>query len=256
MPQEHLLELKEKGLQITSEETLSKVQVSDLEDGGQHTSTGRSCDLLITRRGAAFLAIMGIDKVKCGDRIVEVAGVTGDADTLLDKIDEPRRGEEIVKLVVWREPAAEVLNFKHPVALSEYVPQLADQRLLMQCLGRLRVTTSEDLFKARVVHAAGLDMLLCKLDSALVSQAFFQSQLRALEGLTRDRDCAICLEDKLPIHKLSITRCAHLFCTDCIKSSIITQPICPQCRSPSTARDISALPFELAATPAANLTTK
>jgi len=45
------------------------------------------------------------------------------------------------------------------------------------------------------------------------------------------RSCSICLEEDIPLTRLCLTPCSHLFCVDCLYFSVQTvKPECPECR--------------------------
>jgi len=89
---------------------------------------------------------------------------------------------------------------------------------------------------------------LRELHEASASLDFFRRTVRALAGgSAEERSCTVCLEDNLPLEKLSITPCAHAFCVDCLKATIAKFNACSICRRQLTAKDVRPLAAELEA---------
>jgi len=60
-----------------------------------------------------------------------------------------------------------------------------------------------------------------------------------------NRSCTVCLEEDLPLTRLAITPCAHMFCVECLKMTISMFSSCSICRQPLTMKDIRPLEMEL-----------
>lgn len=69
-------------------------------------------------------------------------------------------------------------------------------------------------------------------DAALRSHEFFKRTLSATigEASAEQRSCSVCLDEDIPREELSITFCAHVFHTNCIREVIATMHNCPVCR--------------------------
>lgn len=87
-------------------------------------------------------------------------------------------------------------------------------------------------------------------DVASRSQQFFERTLAATRGeaSAEQRACSICLDDDIPCEQLSITACAHVFHTGCLKDVVAQFGSCPVCRTRLDAgKDVTCLSAELAA---------
>lgn len=96
-------------------------------------------------------------------------------------------------------------------------------------------------------------------DIAVRSHRFFDRTLAATRGeaSVEQRACSICLDDDIPREKLSITMCAHVFCSDCIADVVAKFGNCPQCRQRlDLKKDVASLSAELAAVDANALSSK
>lgn len=71
-----------------------------------------------------------------------------------------------------------------------------------------------------------------------LSNMGFDSQVRTAIDNLSDVSCPICLEAvKIP----SITKCKHIFCSECIEVSLRHCNTCPSCRAPLTVSDVTTL---------------
>mmetsp|Transcript_87401 Transcript_87401/g.280337 ORF Transcript_87401/g.280337 Transcript_87401/m.280337 type:complete len:1001 (-) Transcript_87401:1164-4166(-) len=104
--------------------------------------------------------------------------------------------------------------------------------------------------QALAVVQSQFDKVVDAFASASRSQSFFAKVLAAMrgEGSEEHRDCSVCLDDDIPCEQLSITACAHVFHTACIRDVVATLGTCPECRQTlDLARDITPLVSELLA---------
>lgn len=88
-------------------------------------------------------------------------------------------------------------------------------------------------------------------DAVSRSHHFFETALAATRGQASsdNRSCSICLDEDIPVEELSITACAHVFHTECIKEVAEKLGNCPVCRQKLdvTKGDVTPLVSELAA---------
>mmetsp|Transcript_58240 Transcript_58240/g.127869 ORF Transcript_58240/g.127869 Transcript_58240/m.127869 type:complete len:675 (-) Transcript_58240:313-2337(-) len=83
------------------------------------------------------------------------------------------------------------------------------------------------------------------LKEAATKSSFFATTLSLLQEDAEQRSCSICLSEELPLHKLAITPCAHVFCVPCLRSSLSARPACPLCRTVIKAPEVQPLALEL-----------
>lgn len=98
--------------------------------------------------------------------------------------------------------------------------------------------------------AAQFEASVSAYDAAVRSRGFFDKVLAAMqgEGSEEHRSCSVCLDDDIPCEELSITACAHVFHSDCIREVAIKFSNCPECRQRlDVHKDITPLVSELAA---------
>jgi SNF2 family DNA or RNA helicase len=58
-----------------------------------------------------------------------------------------------------------------------------------------------------------------------------------------DDKCLICM-DEITGEDVGVTKCGHLFCFECLKTSVADTGKCPMCLKPQTNKDISMISFE------------
>jgi len=102
-----------------------------------------------------------------------------------------------------------------------------------------------ELEAAIALQERALNGVLSRIDELHASLSFFESQLSLCNATPEDRTCTICLEEGLQLDRMSITRCAHVFCTKCIRECLRTKTECPVCRRCLNISDVSALSHEL-----------
>ncbi|CAE8717504.1 unnamed protein product [Polarella glacialis] len=94
---------------------------------------------------------------------------------------------------------------------------------------------------------------LRKLREAIAADKLFSNLLATLkQGNDSSRSCSICMCDALPLEKLAITPCAHIFCWDCIKALDGNGQLekCAICRQPlSGLKSIRRITAEILAEP-------
>eukprot|EP00928_Gymnodinium_smaydae_P079803 TRINITY_DN6364_c0_g3_i1.p1 TRINITY_DN6364_c0_g3~~TRINITY_DN6364_c0_g3_i1.p1 ORF type:complete len:1313 (-),score=127.43 TRINITY_DN6364_c0_g3_i1:116-4054(-) len=96
------------------------------------------------------------------------------------------------------------------------------------------------------------DAAVAHFDVALRSSSFFEKALAATQGdgSAEHRTCNICLDEDIPLEELSITVCAHVFHTSCLREVVANFNSCPTCRRRlDSAKDVTPLVSELAVLP-------
>jgi len=58
-----------------------------------------------------------------------------------------------------------------------------------------------------------------------------------------DEMCSICLNE-ITGDDVGVTKCGHMYCFQCIKEMVVSNPKCPQCMKPTTQNDITMISFE------------
>lgn len=80
-------------------------------------------------------------------------------------------------------------------------------------------------------RAVMLDMAIRDIEENIISRERVDVeavQSLPVEEATLDRECAVCLEANLPLHRLE---CGHAFCISCLESWLIVRNACPMCRA-------------------------
>lgn len=71
----------------------------------------------------------------------------------------------------------------------------------------------------------------------------YESEYDSDEDEDDDDNCGICL-NPISGEDVGVTKCGHIFCFECLKTSINTTHKCPMCAVPQTNADISMISFE------------
>lgn len=58
-----------------------------------------------------------------------------------------------------------------------------------------------------------------------------------------DEMCSVCLNE-ITGDDVGVTKCGHMYCFQCIKEMVQSNPKCPQCMKPTTQNDITMISFE------------
>jgi SNF2 family DNA or RNA helicase len=58
-----------------------------------------------------------------------------------------------------------------------------------------------------------------------------------------DEMCSVCLNE-ITGDDVGVTKCGHMYCFQCIKEMVQSNPKCPQCMKPTTPNDITMISFE------------
>eukprot|EP00927_Polykrikos_kofoidii_P076842 TRINITY_DN73869_c0_g1_i1.p1 TRINITY_DN73869_c0_g1~~TRINITY_DN73869_c0_g1_i1.p1 ORF type:complete len:1614 (+),score=250.98 TRINITY_DN73869_c0_g1_i1:97-4938(+) len=92
-----------------------------------------------------------------------------------------------------------------------------------------------------------LTAALAPVQSAFDACNFFQKTLALFRSSASAeiRCCSICMVDDLKLSELSITPCAHVFCTDCAKESAEVHQKCAMCTRPLKVQDLQNLALEI-----------
>ena len=78
---------------------------------------------------------------------------------------------------------------------------------------------------------------------------FFQAVLDSLRH-DQSQDCSICLEDIVEGSQFVITKCGHIYCTDCMEKLLDTTKQCPMCREGIKVADV--MPMKKQTVPASS----
>ena len=71
----------------------------------------------------------------------------------------------------------------------------------------------------------------------------YESEDETTESEDDDDNCGICLNE-ISGENVGVTKCGHIFCHECLKTSINSSHKCPMCSTPQTVTDISLISFE------------
>jgi len=97
------------------------------------------------------------------------------------------------------------------------------------------------------VQGREVEELLQELVLALKSFDFFSRTVRLLKEDPKERCCLVCLEEDLPLPRLAITPCAHIFCHDCLRAQVAKFGACSVCRTKLPTGSVVPLTLEIEA---------
>ena len=75
---------------------------------------------------------------------------------------------------------------------------------------------------------------LCETDEGRYNPGVYDGMFKIIERqskqLKESLTCPICSEENLTLDNLSVTKCGHIFCTECLKKWTSANDRCPLCR--------------------------
>eukprot|EP00435_Cladocopium_sp_Y103_P061078 s444_g22.t1 len=210
-----------------------------------------------------ILQQLGADPAECAGLTMPMPQVpeVGNPQTPAAQIEDPASTEPLPRPEasessggqvhqIHREDPAERSSYSSPASLAVAAFKEASRMSLpqLQRLAGPRFSGHENgqsiaTAQGRMVSAAQAAL------SAQRSVEFFKRTLAAARGDSSadQRSCSICLEEDLKEEQLSITVCAHVFHTDCLKEVVKHFKTCPVCRHSLEGKNkVTPLTLELA----------
>jgi hypothetical protein len=132
--------------------------------------------------------------------------------------------------------------------LLGYVPPKIGMKRAWTTLSKAKVSR-ETVERLLLGQAHEVVSSLREIRETLASLEFFTQTLKVCQedADEQSRACSVCLQGGLPLSKLAITPCSHVFCLACLKECVRRYQKCSLCNSKLTGKDVAPLALELAA---------